>query len=336
MHIHTSLRIAALLFATTLSTSSLALDILVSNDDGFESSLSYALYQKLKAAGHRVIISASTQDQSGQGSATSIMRPLNALAKDTRGGSVKAGAPPIGTLPSNEDIHYIDGSPGMSVLYAIDAIAPKLWQKKPDLVITGPNFGNNLAAITVGSGTVAAGLFALNRGIPAIMVSDGHSHHYRSLQQLAEGDIDYEIADVTLRLVAQLEAQAKKNHRPLLPPGIGLNVNIPAFAAGEGKTIKYRLTRIGHQMALYFSSDLSQDPNAKAMGVNLPAAPGFSYAMKEIPSGLDLPIDTDPRAETVALKTNVVAVSVIQGIPQADKDGERAIRRRLQGLIGSR
>ena len=336
MHMLNKPRLLSALVALAFSSSALALDIVISNDDGFESAYSHALYQKLKAAGHRVILSASTQDQSGQGSATTGLRPMTGLAKDTRAGSVKAGAPSFGTLPGDDSVNYVDGTPGMAVMYAIDKLAPAQWHKRPDLVISGPNYGNNLAGAAVGSGTIAAALFAVNRGIPAIAVSDGHSFRYRGYQQLADGDIDYEIADVTIKLVAQLELQSKKTHKPLLPPGIGLNVNIPAFPAGTGKTIRYQLTRLGRQAMMYYTDDLSQDPNVKAFGITLPAAPGFSWAMKETPATLQLPADTDKRAETVAIKNGVVTISVMEGIPQADTAQELAIKHELGGLLGNR
>ena len=324
------------LLAVVFSSSALALDIVISNDDGFESAYTHALYQRLKAAGHRVILSASTQDQSGQGSASTGMRPMTGLAKDTRAGSVKAGAPSFGALPGDPGVNYVDGTPGMSVLYALDKLAPTQWHKRPDLVISGPNYGNNLAGAAVGSGTIAAALFAINRGIPAIAVSDGHSFIYRGYQKLAPGDIDYEIADVTVKLVAQLEQQANKTHKPLLPPGIGLNVNIPAFAPGTGKTIRYQLTRLGHQAMMYYTDDLSQDPNVKAFGINMPPAPGYSWAMKETPAELNLPADTDKNAENVAIKTGVVTISVMQGIPQAGAAEESAIKHELGGLLGGK
>ena len=83
----TKQKLAVLFSIAAISSTANALDIVISNDDGFESAYSHALYQKLKAAGHRVMISASTQDQSGQGSATTGMRPMNGLTKDTRAGS---------------------------------------------------------------------------------------------------------------------------------------------------------------------------------------------------------------------------------------------------------
>lgn len=44
------------------------------------------------------MISASTQDQSGQGSATTPLRPLALLAKDTHASSVKSNASNTGIL----------------------------------------------------------------------------------------------------------------------------------------------------------------------------------------------------------------------------------------------
>jgi 5'-nucleotidase len=313
-----------------------ALDIVVTNDDGFESALSHALYQRLKSAGHRVMIAASVQDQSGQGSATLGMRPLLTLERDSRAGQIKRGAPALGSLPSDANIHYVDGTPGMAVIYAIDHLAPTQWKKRPDLVISGPNYGNNLASGAVGSGTIGAALFAVNRTVPAMAVSSGHSFRYRDFTQLKPGDIDHEIGDIVVRLVTQLDKTAQRKHDTLLPPGIGLNVNIPAFSPGSGTTIPFRLTRLGHQIGIYFSTDLSQDPNAQRFGLSLPSAPGFSWGMENVPAELHLPVDTDPRAEVVAIRRNVVTISAMQGIPQADAADERAVWARIRGLPNAR
>ena len=71
-----------------------ALDIVLTNDDGFESALTYALYQRLLEAGHRVLISASTADQSGRGGSVDFLRPIGPLTAATRGGCVVPPASP--------------------------------------------------------------------------------------------------------------------------------------------------------------------------------------------------------------------------------------------------
>ena len=53
-----------------------ALDILLCNDDGFTSANSRALYQQLIHAGHRVVMSAPVDNQSGRGGYISFLAPI--------------------------------------------------------------------------------------------------------------------------------------------------------------------------------------------------------------------------------------------------------------------
>ncbi len=265
-----SLRWLATLAAVICSHNlAFALDIVLTNDDGFESAYTHAVYRQLKTAGHRVMISAPAQNQSAKGTASSF-GPIAPLIHDTRAGSIKAGSPGLGSLPDNADIHYVDSTPGCSVLYALDKLVPERWGKGADLVISGPNYGYNLGSAAMDSGTISAARYAIGRGVPAIAVSNGHKPtKFRGYQDLKEGNIDFEIADVVVRLVVQLETRAKQDRKPLLPPGVGLNVNIPAFASGEGGKLRFAMTRLGLQMGVYFSEDISQDPNVKAFGLEV-------------------------------------------------------------------
>jgi 5'-nucleotidase len=87
---------AATFAAVTLITApgASALDIVLTNDDGFESALTYAVYQRLQAAGHRVLISGATTDQSGRGGSLDFLRPIGPLTAPTRGGCVVPPASP--------------------------------------------------------------------------------------------------------------------------------------------------------------------------------------------------------------------------------------------------
>ncbi|NJM11768.1 MAG: hypothetical protein HC889_07695 [Synechococcaceae cyanobacterium SM1_2_3] len=57
-----------------------ALNILLCNDDGFTAANLRALYQRLQAAGHKVIISASVDNQSGRGGYMSFLAPIPRIA----------------------------------------------------------------------------------------------------------------------------------------------------------------------------------------------------------------------------------------------------------------
>src|SRR3546814_9546680 len=86
-------------------------------------------------------------------------------------------------------------------------------------------------------------VFAVNRGIPAIAVSYAGVAG-RSYTRLADGAPEYRIADLVVKLVAQLEANKGSDGR-LLPPGIGLNVNIPVLSEDKGKAPTFKFARLG-------------------------------------------------------------------------------------------
>lgn len=311
-----------------------ALQILLTNDDGFETANLRALQARLKAAGHDVIVAAPTQNNSGTGGWITFFKPVGPLAKDSRHGAVKAGAPGVGVDPEDPDAYYVDGTPVMSLLYGLDVVAPRRWGKAPDLVISGPNEGNNLGAIVVSSGTVSNALYALNRGIPAIAVSHA-DFASRPHKALAAGAVEYEIADVVVRLVAAVEAA--KEGGELLPRGLGLNVNIPKFAAGQGAALPFMLTKVGVASSVVpvFFERLSDSPLAVRMKAGADA-PGISFAtpeMPQVPTGVVLPADESGESEGNAIRAGVVTVSVIVGVPEAKPQDRAKIRSRLDKLV---
>lgn len=326
----------AVVFATTLSTPSWALNIVLSNDDGFESANIHALYVKLKAAGHDVVLSGPAQNNSGKGGSMNFLQPITTLTKDTRFGTVKAGAPGVGNAADDANIFYVDGTPVMSMLYGLDVVAPQRWGKQPDLVISGPNEGGNLGMINPSSGTFNNAVYAVNRGIPAIAVSSA-SITGRSYTALADDATEYELADLVVKLVAQLDASKGSDGR-LLPPGVGLNVNVPNFAAGTASTLKFQFARMGlatdYQPVFYAS--LADSANAVQYGAGVPF-PGISILTKDAtpPTGVVLPNDTAASSESNVLATGAIPVTVFEGIPQARRSNEDLVKIRLQSLLGA-
>ena len=338
-----------------------ALDIVVTNDDGMESVLSFAVYEQLKLAGHRVLIAAPAFDQSGRGGAINFLKPVPALPGTSRGGCVLGGdvpAPGIGNFgmgapfiaagcPNDANIFWINGTPADSVLYGIDIAAQARWGKSPDLVISGPNFGNNTGAISNASGTVNAALMALNRGLPAIAVSAAEPLAYRSLRA-GPRDSDRELATIVLRVVATLERnRARLAHAhsqpPLLPPGLGLNVNVPKSAPGTAARLAYRLSDMGtdYIATTVFSTDLCAAASMRAQlaaacaGTPRPALAGVSLVFKgePLPAGASSLADANPRAEQKLIDQGVVAISVMQGTHQAESAAARRVGRQLHALV---
>lgn len=338
--------LAALLLACAAAPSH-ALNILVTNDDGSESSTVYALQQRLAAAGHSVIISSEVCDNSGKGGGLDFLRPIGPLsatncgATASRGGMLAAGAPGIGTLPGQPGIYYVNSTPVAATLYGIDIASKKTFGKAPDLVVSGPNYGNNTGMINNGSGTVNAALIAINRGIPAIAVSAEQPSDYRPFNRLADGDLEYEVADVVVRLVAALE-KSRGVGDGLLPQGVGLNVNLPKFAKGTAQSLPIKYAKLGlATIALpYFVEDLSKDALAqsylaRAFPSGVPPLPGVTLVVSPapVPAGLAYIADTDPQSEQNVVNGGSIAVSVMQGTHQGTRAQEAAIRAKLANFI---
>jgi 5'/3'-nucleotidase SurE len=220
-----------------------ALNIVVSNDDGLSSNLK-ALYDELKAAGHSVIVSVPCSAQSGRGSAivmystTIIIADNDKTQIDAEGGchngAAPVGAPAVGTFTktgyTNGDFNYVHGTPVMATLYGLDVLAKSRWGKAPDLLISGPNEGQNAGTIVLNSGTVSNVQFAAARGVPAIALSAG----FNTIDNTGlASPKSRTVARLALTLISTL--QTKSGNAALLPPGVALNVNFPnAVEANTG------------------------------------------------------------------------------------------------------
>ncbi|MDO4740955.1 MAG: 5'/3'-nucleotidase SurE [Eubacteriales bacterium] len=126
--------------------------IMLVNDDGWHGEGLQVLAKAALAAGHRVTICAPDRQQSGAGHALSFDGALKAR----RLGDMSA-AP--GWM--------VNGSPA-------DCARMGVWllrEDRPDIVISGINYGSNIGAACVYSGTVAGAMEASMAGVPASAVS---------------------------------------------------------------------------------------------------------------------------------------------------------------------
>jgi 5'-nucleotidase len=128
--------------------------ILLTNDDGIESYGLWAAADALSALGEVTVV-APREQWSGAGRCLSqwtsgvIQERMHAFGGDLR------------------TVYAVDASPAQSVLYALLEILPQ----KPDLVVAGVNYGENMGnGITI-SGTVGAVLEAASAGLPAMALS---------------------------------------------------------------------------------------------------------------------------------------------------------------------
>jgi 5'-nucleotidase len=316
-----------------------ALNILLCNDDGITAANIRVLKQKLIAAGHSAAIAAPIDNQSGRGGYISFLSPVPALSGNERGAkalSLPAGTPGVGTDASDADVAYVNGTPVAACLYGIDVLAKKKWNAQPDLVISGPNEGNNTGAINASSGTFNNLIYVINRNLPGLAVSDATTTQVTWSTSLPTTHRAFEVADIVVTLVDSLVANKSKAGGLLMPEGVGLNVNIPDFTAGAGKALPYKFTRIGKATAYSpaFFEKLSDSSLAVASGLNLPL-PGISLASggTTLPSGVVLPKDTSAASEGNVMEAkSAISLSPVEGVPQARRVFEESLKLKLNAL----
>lgn len=177
--------------------------ILVTNDDGIYSEGLRKLAEALKAVGDVVIV-APDREQSAASHALTLNRPLRLLEVET-----------------NEWI--VDGTPtdcvNLAVLYLMK-------NKRPDIVVSGINFGPNLGDDVTYSGTISAAFEGALLDIPSIACSALIGEHF-SFDRCAS--MAAELTGIVLA--------APRN------PSVVLNVNFPV---SEFKGV--RITKLGKRM----------------------------------------------------------------------------------------
>jgi 5'/3'-nucleotidase SurE len=276
------------------------LNILLTNDDGYQSPLIHAVREALIAAGHNVTIVAPLENQSGVG----------ATLKEAEWVEVIEQAPGIWS---------VDNTPAGAVIVALDLI---MADNPPDLIISGMNFGQNLGLrASTGSGTVSAAHMGLQRGFPAIACSLG-------ILIEEQGATPYPfpstLASITpaagfmARLVGQLPSIWRDGR--LLPPGIMLAVNFPVpYDMIKG----IRCTRLGK---LTLVDIAAADPNhVISNGGGLVQAFPVFYG----------PPDPVPDSDTNALWDNYISITVMDGdmsLNDSIPPGTNKLKRRLADI----
>ncbi|HOI40190.1 MAG TPA: 5'/3'-nucleotidase SurE [Methanobacterium sp.] len=193
--------------------------ILLTNDDGVNSSGIMAAKKAAESLGKTIIVAPATQ-QSGIGHALTLFEPVRVTNTNMADGT---------------EAHMVSGTPTDAVIIGIYQIA----KKKPDLVISGINIGENLgkSELTT-SGTIGAAMEAAVHGVPALSVSI----------QVTRGDIKFHDGHVDIDF-SHAEKLTERVARMILEKGLPngvdfLNLNIPSKPQSD----KIKLTRLGERM----------------------------------------------------------------------------------------
>ena len=178
--------------------------ILLSNDDGYFAPGLEALAKAVSRLAEIEVV-APQQDRTGASNSLTLDRPLY-----------------LRTAPNG--FHFVDGTPTDCVHLAVTGML----DKKPDMVLSGINFGANMGDDTIYSGTVAAATEGYLLGVPSIafsLVTKSGKHF-----------------DTAARIACELveRFQAGGFDVPVL-----LNVNVPDKPYDELKGV--RVTRLGRR-----------------------------------------------------------------------------------------
>jgi 5'-nucleotidase len=172
-----------------------AFKILLTNDDGVDSSGLKVMQAALVAAGHQVTVVAPAVNMSA-----SSMSMTSGVIKFER----KADA-----------MWAVYGTPTDAAMIGLAHI---LRDRPQDLVISGTNAGQNLGSSTNGSGAVSAALAAARYGVPAIATSAGLGPDSAHAYAVA--------AALVTQMITVLDASRPAGGK-LLPDRLVINMNVP-------------------------------------------------------------------------------------------------------------
>ena len=191
--------------------------ILLTNDDGLESPGLWAAAAALSEVGYVTVV-APREQCSAAGRALYLWADgkISERSLEINGQSWKVFA--------------VGGSPAQTVIHALLEVMPS----RPDLVVSGINYGENMGNVVTGSGTVGAAMEAVSMGVPSIAIS---------LQVKDDLWLTYD-KNVDFSAAAGFAAQFARwmlTHR--LPEDVNLlNINVPYSASAE---TPWRMTRLG-------------------------------------------------------------------------------------------
>lgn len=188
--------------------------ILLTNDDGFESSGLLALREALSDIAHIMIV-APASEKSACAHGLTLTRPLSFVRLD-------------------DDFYKLDdGTPSDCVYLALNTLYKDF---KPDLVVSGINLGSNMGEDITYSGTCAGAMEACIQGVPSLAISQIMDDRNRTKH------CDFSLAKQAIKDIVTMifEKGYPLGERKFL------NINIPPITPQECKG--YKITQMGYRI----------------------------------------------------------------------------------------
>ena len=220
---------AVVVFITfAFASGSTALNVALSNDDGWDAPGIQAMKTALETAGHTVTLAGPLDEQSGSSAATDFVSNLEIKKQSPNEYSVALAGGTEGAEPAT------------SALIAIGIAKAANDDVAPDLLVTGINAGANVGAFTQVSGTVGSAIIGIANGfngsVPAIAIStdepcDEEDPPGGDLPACVALNATHyaNVASFLADFIAHLETKPGflASVPRLLPAGVGLNINYP-------------------------------------------------------------------------------------------------------------
>lgn len=216
--------------------------ILITNDDGIASPGLRAAVQAALPLGEILVVAPSRQwSGAGRSMPHDVSGHISLYPLQLDGRSVTA--------------HQVDASPALAVVQAVLTLAPR----RPALLISGVNYGENLGSDVTASGTVGAALQGAVFGIPALTLS---LQTPKETHINLSDDVDFTTAIHFTRLFAKWMLQVS------FPFDVDvLKVDIPTEASPQ---TPWRLTRVSRQAYFVPSSTHGTDLEDEAFPLVTP------------------------------------------------------------------
>jgi len=256
--------------------------ILLTNDDGIQSPGLWAAAEALSKLGF-VTVAAPREQSSGTGrslpnSSDGTIRRLEVRVHD-----------------QTWTVHSVGGTPAQAVLHGVLEVMPH----KPDLVVSGVNYGENLGTGVTVSGTVGAALEGAALGIPSLAISLETEKRFHLTYST---EVDFSASGYFVALFGRMLLERR------MPPDLDvLKVDIPSDATPDTPWELTRLARHRYYETIAPTRASWEDPvilayQQAADVLTVPAGTDVhTLLVKRLVSVTPLSLDLTSRVELPAL-----------------------------------